>query len=369
MLGLRRLRSGVAAVGCRRAQASILLASASDGQLLVTTSGPSPFRSVSRCYTATSITLAEEATKKQKKEYTPEELEERRARAEERKHRKLMAQDYNNRRAAYKRQVSVLRKQYAEEHSRWKKEAEASKASQQENLTRQRLERQRLKNIRTAKNAIKQEEFRKVQEMEYHENLARQQIVREAQEERQRRARQLVIDELEEEAPLWLTTPEEVDAAFTHETEQMLWARPGGFIGVANPSIDTHFWQFQTHAQQFRKSYPLMRDVFLQDQVETAYYEANVDNEFWTPERLAEQEKLEEKARLRALLQTAGRSELLRKQRQLIEADVDEETEEDVRSVRRPPTVPSMNWLADTEALENEGAKILLKDYLISKND
>ena len=356
MFGLRHLRSSVASVSFRRAHVAVSVVSASAG------SSSTSVESAARWYSATSIKLAEEAKTKQKKELTPEEMEERRARAEERKHRKLMAQDYNNRRAAYKRQVSVLRKQYADEHARWKKEQEASKSTEQEKLTRQRLERQRLKNIRTAQNAIKQEEFRKAREKEFQEHLAKQQIIREDQEERQRRARQMVIDELEEEAPLWLTTPEEIEAAFTHESEQLLWARPGGFIGAPNPSMDTHFWQFQTHAQQFRRTYPLMRDIFLEDQIEIAYQEANVDPNFWTPERVAEHEKLEERARLRALVQTAGRQELLRKQRQLIETDADKEAEDDDRAILKRPAVPSMNWLADKEALEREGAKLLLKD-------
>ena len=42
----------------------------------------------------------------------------------------------------------------------------------------------------------------------------------------------MLIDELEEEAPLWLMTPEEVEAAFTPEAEQLLWARPQGVFGA-----------------------------------------------------------------------------------------------------------------------------------------
>lgn len=375
MLGLWGLNCGAATKCFRRAQAAILSnymykhrASAAAATPSVSTAATAAITGftvasadgATRFYTVTSAALDEEVATK-RKELTPEEIEKRRARAAERKHRKRMAQDYNNRRAAYKRQVSQLRKQYAEEYSRWKKEMEAAKTTEQEKITRQRLERQRRKNIRSAQNALRQEELRQAREKEFNEHLERQQIKREAQEERYRRARQLVVDELEKEAPLWLTTPEEVEAAFTHESEQLLWTRPGGVIGAPNPSIDAHFWQFETHAQQFRKTFPLMRDIFLEDMEEQAYVDANVDPKFWTPERIEEHEKMEEKARLRAMVQTAGRNELLRKQRQLIEADADKAAE-DQSAIGRPPAVPSMKVLHDKEALEREGASLLLKD-------
>ena len=35
---------------------------------------------------------------------------------------------------------------------------------------------------------------------------------------------------------MWLTTLEEVDAAFTHEAEQHLWGRPHGVIGAPTKS-------------------------------------------------------------------------------------------------------------------------------------
>jgi len=279
---------------------------------------------------------------------------------EEKKHRKRMAQDYNNRRAAYKRQVSVLRKQYAEEYARMKKEDDALKAAEQAELTRKRLERQRLKNIRSAQNALRQEELRKEREKEFQQHLEKQQRIRDATNERFQKARQLVVDELELEAPLWLISPEEVEAAFTHEAEQLLWARPGGVLGAPNPSLDAHFWQFETHAQQFRRTFPLMRDVLLEDMEEEAYQEANVDPNFWTPERIAEHERLEQKARLRAMVQSAGRTELLRKQRQLIEMDAAAQEEEG--AIRSKAKVPSMKMLNNKRALENEGSELLLRD-------
>ena len=110
-------------------------------------------------------------------------------------------------------------------------------------------------------------------------------MVREAEKERFRRARQMVIDELEEEAPLWLISPEEVEAAFTHEAGQLLWARPGGVIGAPNPGLDAHFWQYEVHSQDFRQTYPSKRELLLEELEEEAYRKANIDPKIWTKRR------------------------------------------------------------------------------------
>ena len=166
---------------------------------------------------------------------------------------------------------------------------------------------------------MRQEQIRKQREKEFQEHLKKMQMERDARNERFAIARQLVIDELEKEAPLWLTTPEEVEAAFTSSAEQLLWARPGGVLGAPNPSLDASFWQYETHTWHMDRTYKSQREVLLEQIEELAYEEANVDASFWTPERLAEQEQLEEKARLRAMVHSAGRRELLRKQREILE--------------------------------------------------
>ena len=53
--------------------------------------------------------------------------------------------DFGRRRAAYNRQVSVLRREYMEEYQRHKQEDEAQRQAAQEETTRRRLERQRAK--------------------------------------------------------------------------------------------------------------------------------------------------------------------------------------------------------------------------------
>ena len=269
----------------------------------------------------------------------------------------LMSRDYNNRRAAYKRQVSVLRREYAEEIVKQRAADEAEEENRRQKLTRQRLERQRRKNIKSALNALRQVELRKQREREFNEHLEEQQRIREAKHERFTAARQLVVDELEKEAPLWLTTPEEVEAAFSDPVkEQLLWARPGGVLGAPNPSVDCHFWQFETHTWQMARTYVSQRQDLLDRIEEMAYVEANIDKKFWTPERIAAQEKLEQKAKLRAMVYSAGRAELLKKQRELIREDAKNEL------LPTAAKIPSNNFLGNDAAIENEGARVLMKD-------
>lgn len=270
--------------------------------------------------------------------------------------RKLAARDFNNRRASYKRQVTALRREYAEQVAKQRAADAAEEAERRQKLTRQRLERQRLKNLKSAANALREKEMKEQREREFNEHLEDQQLIREAKHGRYTAARQLVIDELEKEAPLWLTTRDEVEAAFTPQSEQLLWARPGGILGAPNPSIDSHFWQYETHTWHMEKTYKSQREVLLQDVEEMAYEEANVDPTYWTADRLLEHERLERKARLRAMVHSVGRSELLRKQRELIEED---QSQDEIPKERK---APSLNMLNNNSALEREGVEVLMRD-------
>jgi hypothetical protein len=270
---------------------------------------------------------------------------------------KLASRDYNNRRAAYKRQVSMLRREYADEIVKQRAADAVEEENRRQKLTRQRLERQRRKNVKSALNALQEEELRKQREREFNEHLELQQRLRDAKNERYTAARQLVIDELEAEAHLWLTTPEEVEAAFSNpEAEQLLWARPGGIMGSPNPSVDSHYWQFETHTWNMEKTYVSQRQALLDRIEEISYNEANIDDKFWTPERIEEQEKLEQKAKLRAMVHAAGRAELLKKQREFIQ--------EDSKNALLPTAakVPSLSVLNNDAAIEREGARILMND-------
>lgn len=314
-----------------------------------------PFQS-SRPYTRTSLCLDDTTNKTS--EVDDEKRQKREAAAAARLAQRMAAHEYNSRRASYKRQVSLLRKEYAEEVARQRAIDKAEKEALERELTRKRLERQRLKNLRSAENAFKQDEIRKRRAEEFQEHLRQTQAQREAKHELYVAARQLVIDELEREAPLWLTTPEEVEAAFTPEAEQLLWSRPGGVLGAPNPSLDSHFWQFETHTWHMDRTYKSQRDVLLERLEDMAYDEANVDDAFWTDERVEERRRLEEKARLRGMVHSAGRAELLRRQRQILAEDSSVSSD----GIPKSKPVPSLRVLQNHKALEIEGSRLLMED-------
>ena len=68
---------------------------------------------------------------------------------------KQSSQIYNERRASYKRAVSLLRKQYGAEIAIQRQKDAADDAKEPEAATQRKLERQRLKNIRSVKNALR----------------------------------------------------------------------------------------------------------------------------------------------------------------------------------------------------------------------
>lgn len=271
---------------------------------------------------------------------------------------KKIAQDFNNRRASYKRQVSLLRKEYAEEVAQQRAADKAEREAMAREATRRRLERQRRKNIRSALNAMREKEMREQRAKEFEEHLEREQIKREARNQRYAAARQKLVDKLEEEAPLWLTTPEEVEAAFTPEAEQLLWTRRGGLLGAPNPSLDAHFWASETHTWQMTRTYKSQREVLLEQVRQIAFDEANIDKSFWRPERIEEVQDLETRARLRAEVQLAGRVELLRRQAQMI----NEQFQTNEGEIPKKLPAPNLKVLANGQALEREGAKLMFAD-------
>lgn len=271
---------------------------------------------------------------------------------------KEIANDYNRRRAAYNRQVTLLRKEYASEVSLQRAQDEAEKLAKRTEEARSKLERQRLKNIKAAQSAIRQKQIREERHLEFQEELKIAQIDRDAKNDRFTLARQMVIDELEKEAPLWLTTPEEVEAAFTREAEQELWARPNGVLGAPMPTDDADFWKYETRIWQMRRTYKSRRDVILEQLEEEAYMEANVDPAYWTPERVKYREALEEKAKLRAMVGDAGRRALLLKQQEMLQ----ERFSSDPSSIPSAMPAPNVTVLRDINAMELEGSKFLMSD-------
>lgn len=269
-----------------------------------------------------------------------------------------IAVEFGRRRASYNRQVSNLRRSYMEEYQRHKQEDEAQRQAEQEETTRRRLERQRAKNERSVQNMLRQEELRRQTQLAFEDHLRVEQEKRDAKKSLYTKSQQLLINELEEEAHLWLTTPEEVEAAFTPEAEQLLWARPQGVLGVPNPSLDSHFWQYETHTWDMSKTYKTHQDILLEENEEAVYNSTNVDDKFWTPERIAAREELEIKAKLRANVRLEGRRSLLKRQQQYM----DEASETTEGETPKSQPTPSLGVLANVRAQENEGSQVLFKD-------
>ena len=282
-----------------------------------------------------------------------------------------LADAYNRRRAVYNRSVSALRKQYHAEFVEQRERESQAKARETAKLKRAALERKRLKAMRTAENARVEVERRRERHAQWTAELEATQRERDAKKELYRRARQRIVDELEAECHLWLTTAEEVEAALgSPAASQALWSRPGGLIGApSGPDTafgDHDFWRYESHTFDSRPTYTTPKEVMLEKFEELAYLQANNDDGYWTKDRLAEAEAMEQRARLRAIVREEGRKSLLNKQRELMRDAYQQDNNKGKSGTGRlPPTAmpaPNLDYLADYEAQEREGAKILLED-------
>mmetsp|Transcript_12537 Transcript_12537/g.18416 ORF Transcript_12537/g.18416 Transcript_12537/m.18416 type:complete len:609 (-) Transcript_12537:45-1871(-) len=275
---------------------------------------------------------------------------------------KVAAAEFNSSKATYKRRVSELRKEYASEVALQRAADQAERAVRQKEERRQKLERQRLKNIKSAEASMRQLEIRKQRELEFQEHLRAAQINRDARNERFRKARQLLIDELEEEAPLWLTTHEEVDKAFSDNADQKLWAFPNSIIGALEPTEDAKFWNLESHTWHMDKTYKTQAEALTEQLLDEAYLDNNIDKSYWNQERLSMRKELEEKAKLRAMVKDAGRRALLVKQKELLQDTFPEQSRDTDAKIPRPMPVPNVKILADDEIMEKEGVEVLFKD-------
>ena len=283
---------------------------------------------------------------------------------------KVAARQYNDRRAAYKRAVGQMRKSFADEIAAQRKSDEEAAARKQAALTRQRLERQRAKNIQSARNAARAEEKRAARQAEFEEELRIAQMNRDARKERFAAARQLVVDELEAEAPLWMTTSNEVESALDESGSQRLWTRPGGVVGAPDPTDDASFWRYEAHTWDMSRTYSTPREELLRDLEELSYLEANVSEEYWTDGRMEEQRTLEDRAKLRAMVREEGRKELLLKQKRRMQDEYGHSRKDEQKHdgsdgearIPRPMPAPKLDFLTNDDAMEREGIKKLKED-------
>lgn len=281
-------------------------------------------------------------------------------------------QRYARERRLYREQVSALRKRYAQEIAEKRAAEQAREAADRAAVTARRRERQRLKNLRSIKSAKREIEKRAARAKEFERELEVAQKNRDARNERYRAARQLLINELEEEAPLWMTTREEVDAALSgRDNVQKLWAAPC-LVGAAPP--DAAFWRYETHAMPKLGALPTKKELALERIEEDIHAKTNMDPNVWTEERVQETIGKMEKAKLRALVQNAGRNAIINRHNEAVREkylggipDMKEQHKdkipphEIVQPSRKLPA-PNMKLLVDYEAMEEEGAKILMEN-------
>ena len=287
-----------------------------------------------------------------------------------------VANNFNRRRADYKKAVGQLRKQYADEVSQQRATDEKAQAKKKAEETRKRLEHQRKKNLQSVKNAMRHEEVRRKRAKEFEEEIKIAQVNRTARLDRFDKAKRLLIQELEEESVHWLSTPEEVSAALDGvDNEQKLWARPGSFVGAPLPSEDADFWRYQGHTWKMTKNYRSAREKMMEELEDMAYHNSNLDESYWDEEKIKFQVELEKKAKLRALVREEGRKSLLLKQRQMMQDNYAEKNAVGSDGIAPVPTamsVPSLNVLADYEAMDIEGVKILEENpskFFVFEND
>jgi len=269
--------------------------------------------------------------------------------------------------------VSSLRKKYFAEIQQQRERESRIRALEEEKIKRAALERRRIKAMRSAANAQREVEKREARRKEWEKELEIVQQERDAKKELYRRAKQKIVHELESEAHLWLTSPEEVEKALGNPTaSQILWARPGGMIGAPSGQDtgfgdDGDFWRYECHTWDARPTYKSPKEVMLEELEYMAYLQANNSPEFWTKERVEAQERKEQRARLRAIVREEGRRALLEKQRQMMR-DVyggDEGNGDRQKGAKLPATsmpAPKLDYLADYEAQERAGVEILQRD-------
>lgn len=287
--------------------------------------------------------------------------------------KKLLATIYNQQRKIYNKSVSSLRKQYFQEIQQQRERESRLKAIEEAKLKRAALERRRLKAMRVAANAQREMEKREARRVEWEKELEITQQERDAKKALYRRAKQKIVNDLESEAHLWLTTPEEVERALGNPTaSQILWARPGGMIGApSGPDTgfgdDGDFWRYECHTWDARPTYKSPKEVMLEELENIAYLQANNSPAYWTKERVEAAERREQRARLRAIVREEGRRALLEKQRQMMRdvyggdaANADQQKGKKLPSTAMP--APKLDYLADYEAQERAGVEILQRD-------
>lgn len=237
-----------------------------------------------------------------------------------------------------------MRKQYAVEIEAERRADEARKAAERQKIAAEKQKRVAKKLERSIQNARKDTARKAVRREDWLQELEQAKIKRLAREERYKNARRLLLQELEEEAPLWMTTKEEIDEKLSDE---QFWYKPS-LIG-ARPD-DAVFWKYEGLHQDKSRTYLTPRDKFYQHLLGHLYLESNCDAEYWSEGgRLEQHEERAERAKLRSLVRSKGRKRL--------EKTFDDPFKDEKFRSRRQ-LLAALKMGAD----EVEGVKMLLSD-------
>jgi len=278
--------------------------------------------------------------------YTEEEIKER-------------LQHANDQRKLYKKQVSELRKQYKQELDVKRREEERE---QQKISTKQAIEvahRRKVKLLRSIGNERKQRELQAERRAEFEEYLRMAQVNREARRERFVKARRLVIEDLEKESHLWMSSVEEVDKVFDDKNiMQELWTHP--YTVGARPK-DSVYWRFQSRTADMSRSYPKRREMLLDQILDDVHADENIDPEYWTNEKFDTVFQREQRVKLQAMIRKEGRKRLLKQQHELMKEHFTLAPNQKEAGVPLKLPPPDLSILSDEKMMEEEGLKALFE--------
>lgn len=266
----------------------------------------------------------------------------------------------DDQRKIYRKQVSELRKQYKIEVDvkRQVEEREKERITTKEAI--EVAQRRKIKLLKAIENERMQREIQAERRKAFGEYLKEVQIARDARRGRYKKARELVIKELEAESHLWMTTSAEVDKVLDDKNAmQELWANPYT-IGARPP--DSELWRFESHTADMSRSYPKRRELLLEDILSDVFAEENIDTTYWPNEKMDEVFQRNQRKKLHAMIRREGRRRLLRRQSELMKEHFTLAPNQKEAGVPLKLPPPDLNVLADEKMMEEEGLKALFEN-------
>ena len=78
-------------------------------------------------------------------------------------------------------------------------------------------------------------------------------------------------------------------------------------MGAPRPTQDAEFWKYVSHTWDMSRTYLSPRDLLLEEIQDQLYDETNIDfDDYWTSDRLQQQQEIRQKAKLRAINLKSG---------------------------------------------------------------